>query len=399
MRERWLVISHEATNSGAPRMLLQVLRGVRAARGPEWSCEIVLRRGGALTREFERLGPVHVLSHGWAEGASWRAGFFRKFIDRPWVQPWRLRSGMKRWEKDRFDLVYNNTGTNGEMLPVMRQLECPIVTHVHELGPVLRRFSTRAAIAQTMEHTDRFIAVSPAAAADLVAAGAAGDRVTVVPNFISALPARVKLGDRGELRRQLGLPDDAAVIVGCGHIHAIKGVDLFIEMATVLAARMKGRVHFVWVGGETDRRFAAAVRRQVLREGLESRVRWAGAVDDVTPWFAASDGVVVTSREESFSMVALEAAAMGRPVAGFAGARGLRHLLGDSAALLAPGHNVAALAQIVEMWLREPGRADQMGMALREKVAGRFLAGPRVADILSVVDAAIAEKKEGRASA
>ena len=49
MAERWLIVAHDASNSGAPRMLLEVLRGVRAVRGPDWSCEILLVRGGVLT--------------------------------------------------------------------------------------------------------------------------------------------------------------------------------------------------------------------------------------------------------------------------------------------------------------------------------------------------------------
>lgn len=367
-------------------MLLRILQGVQAVRGPEWSCEILLRRGGALRGEFERMGPVHMLSHPWASGGSIGAGLMRKFVDRPWIQPRRLERGMKQWEKNRFDLVYNNTATNCYLVSAARRLRCPILTHVHELGSVLRQFNTAIELAQTMENTDRFIAVSPAAASELIGGGAPADRVTVVPNFLSTLPAAAGPVERTALRRLLGLHPDAAVIVGCGHLHPIKGTDLFVELAGILAARSTRPLCCVWLGGDTDRRFALEVRREVTRRRLESSVRFVGPVAEVAPWFAGSDLVAVTSRVESFSLVALEAAALGRPVVGFQAARGLDDLLGAAPELMVRDLDPAAMASMAERLLADPARALELGDRLRGRVRDSFLAGPRIAQILSLVD-------------
>jgi glycosyltransferase involved in cell wall biosynthesis len=383
MAERWLVISHEATNSGAPRMLLQILRGVSALRGAEWKCEILLRRGGVLEPEFARLGPVHLLPHPWAEGRSLRAGIYRKFFDRPWIQPRRLFRWIRHWEGAGFDLVYNNTATNSYLVPAARRLGCPIVTHVHELGCAMRRFNTPAALAQTLMNTDRFIAVSPSVMADLVDCGAPADRVTVVPNFLPKLPAEPDAAARAALRQQLGLPADAWVVTGCGHVDHIKGTDLFVEVAAVLKGRIRRPLCFTWIGGVTDARFARSVRRLVRRRGVSDVVRFIGAVEEPAPWFGASDVVAVTSRFESFSLVALESAALGRPVVGFAGARGLASVLGGSS-LLAADHDPAAMASIVLSLLENTVYAQDVGQRLRSRVGAEFLATPRIREILSV---------------
>jgi glycosyltransferase involved in cell wall biosynthesis len=383
MAERWLVISHEATNSGAPRILLAVLRGIRAAR-PDWSCEIFLRQGGALYADFARLGPVQVLSHRWAEGRSLRAGIYRKFFDRPIAQPRRIAVWMKRWQNTRFDLVYNNTATNGYLVAAARKLGCPILTHVHELGYAMRRFNTPGALAQTVENTHHFLAVSPAVAADLAECGAPPEHISITPNFLTTLPDEPLPAMRAALRASLGLPANAYVITGCGHIDWVKGTDLFVETAAALARRTQRKLQFVWVGGETDRRFAGEVRRLVRRRNLEEIIRFIGAVPDANPWFAASDAVVVTSRFESFSLVALEAGGLGRPVLGFAGSRGLTVLLGGEPALLAPGHDADALAAALADLLQDPVRADERGRRLRAKIATGFMAGPRIAAIAAV---------------
>src|SRR5690349_17324769 len=90
VRERWLFVSHEASNSGAPRMLLKIIEGIHAAQGDGWSCEVLLLRDGPLAVEFARHGPVHLFGHPWARGMSLGARLYRRFIDRPWGQPHRL---------------------------------------------------------------------------------------------------------------------------------------------------------------------------------------------------------------------------------------------------------------------------------------------------------------------
>ena len=384
--ERWLVVAHEATNSGAPRMLLEVLRGVRAARGPGWSCEILLRRGGPLAAEFETLGRVHLLSHPWAQGPMLRAGIFRKFIDRPWVQPRRLAAAIAELRPARFDLVYNNTATNEYLVPAVRSLGGPVLTHVHESAQVLREFTTPAALAQTLDNTDHFLAVSPAVAADLAAAGVPAGRITLAPNFLPALPPEPDPSARLALRAALKLPPESFVVAGCGHIHGIKGTDLFVETAAALAGRLAQPVTFVWLGGETDAGFARDVKRLVHQRNLEGIVRFVGPVPDTRPWFAASDVVAVTSRVESFSLVALEAAGLGRPVTGFAGARGLTELLGGEPGLLVPDFDPAAMAGVLLKLAQDAPAAEKQGRRLRAKVAADFLAGPRITALLAVID-------------
>jgi glycosyltransferase involved in cell wall biosynthesis len=386
MAERWLVIANEATNSGAPRMLLEVLRGVRAARGPDWTCEILLRRGGALVGEFAGFGPVRILSHPRAFGPGPGSRAYRTLVDRPWFQPRRLAGWLGPWQESGFDLVYNNTATNGFVVPAVRRLGCPILTHVHELGYALRRFNTAASLRQTLENSDHFLAVSPAVALDLEACGVAAARITLMPNFLPALPPAPEAAARPALRARLGLPPDTLVVAGCGHIDRLKGTDLFVRMAASLARATPGKIACIWIGGETDALFAWKVRRLVRRHGLGDRVRFVGAVPDAGPWLAASDVVAITSRVESFSLVALEAAALGRPVVGFADARGLAGMLGAEPDLLVPGFDAAAMAAVVHGLLQDSSRANALGRRLRARVGAEFLAGPRIAALLSVVD-------------
>ena len=387
MPERWLVIAHEATNSGAPRMLLDILRGVRATRGADWSCEIILRRGGPLVEDFARLGPVRILtSYRWMDGPALGSRLCRLLVDRPWVQPARLKNWFEQWRGTRFDLVYNNTATNGFIVSAVRNLSCPVLTHVHELGYSLRRFNTTKSLGQTLVNSDHFLAVSPAVATDLARCGVSAGRITVVPNFLKALPVECEGDARCAKRIKLGLPPDVLIVTGCGHIDGLKGTDLFVEMAAALVGMTSREILFNWIGGESDSYFAGRVRRLVRRRGIEKSIRFVGEVPNADAWFGASDVVAVTSRVESFSLVALEAAAAGRPVVGFSGARGLEDLLGKEPGLLVDNFDPVAMASVVHGLLHDSLRAVAVGQRLRLKVEGEFLAGPSIASILGIVD-------------
>jgi glycosyltransferase involved in cell wall biosynthesis len=389
MAERWLVICHEMSNSGAPRVLLEVLRGVQSARGSRWGCEILACRGGALRPEFARLGPVHVLSHHWAQSRSLFGGLWRKFVDRPWIQPRRFASWMTRNRGRTFDLVYNNTTTNSYVVAGVRSFGSPILTHVHELGYAMRRFNAPADLAQTLDNTDYFLAVSSAVAADLLEAGVSYERIRVTPNFLTTLPSEPTSHDRTVLREQLNLPLDAWIVAGCGHIDWLKGPDLFVEAAAILASKTSQKVRFVWLGGVTDRRIARQLRRQVRRLGLETLIKFPGPVPDAAPWLAASDLVAVTSRYESFSLVAMEAGALARPVIAFQQSRGTLELLGNEPGLLVPKMDSVSLAATMFQHLTHPSQATEYGQRLRVKIAANFMAGPRIQAISTIADALI----------
>ena len=366
--DRWLVLAHEATNSGAPRMLVEVLRAVRAAQGAQWQCEILLDRGGPLTSELATFGPLHRLTPRWAEGPRPLARILRGLIDRPWLKPHRLRRLVRAWQQSGGGVIFSNTATNGRLLSALPTGAGPVVTHVHELEYGLQRFNRPRDLAATLARTQRFVAVSTAVATDLRARGVPAERVTVVPNFLATLPPSpaVPLA-RAEVCRRLGLAPTTRIVLGCGHVDPLKGTDLFVAMIAQLATQPGGPVIGVWLGGDIDRRYA-----QRVRELAGPRVRFVGEVADPDLYYAASDLVTVTSRVESFSRVALEAGAMGRPVLAFAAARGPADLLPPAA--LVPEMTAAAMSAAATPLLLDAAIAELLGRELRARIAAGFLA-------------------------
>jgi glycosyltransferase involved in cell wall biosynthesis len=176
------------------------------------------------------------------------------------------------------------------------------------------------------------------------------------------------------------LAPNTRFVTGCGHIDPIKGTDLFVEMAGMLGSANDVPLAFIWIGGIADRKYAARVQSSAAKS-----VIFVGEVEDPSLYFAASEVVVVTSRVESFSRVALEAGALGRPVLAFAAARGPADLLPPEC--LVTDLSATAMAASISSLLASPASACQLGAALRIRIEEGYLAQPWIDRLLKRIAA------------
>ena len=399
MTRRAIVVGHEASRSGAPRVLDCLLQEIVSRHSDKWGCDVWLRDGGDDLDYWQRTHAAILLAHHWSGHRSVRSRFWRRFWDRPYGQPRAFRRSVSRLPAGEHSVIHLNTITNGDLLPILAQLGLPTVIHVHEAAESLHRFVNVGERRNTLKYATQFIAVSSSCRDDLIQSwNLEPSRVSVVPNFIRSIPAEIGREEaRCVIMQQRGIPIDGRFVVVVGNIDRIKGPDLFLDALGRVGNRLGGQeqIRAAWVGGISDHGMARLLeRRLALDLGLKS-VHWPGRILNVPQWMAAADVVVVTSREESFSMVALEAAALGRPVVCFAGARGPLEVLGRRSELVAPGFDVASMADRIVALLRNPEMAEVLGRELRELVASRFLARDRVPEILGIWEAA-AELWRGR---
>jgi glycosyltransferase involved in cell wall biosynthesis len=120
--------------------------------------------------------------------------------------------------------------------------------------------------------------------------------------------------DRQALRRSLGLPELARIILFTGRLIAWKGPQRLIEAFAQIAASHPDAVLVLAGKGNLE----PALRAQIAERGLEPRTIFAGFQHERIPlYYAAADVMVVPStREETFGMVTIEALSSGCPVLG-----------------------------------------------------------------------------------
>lgn len=105
-------------------------------------------------------------------------------------------------------------------------------------------------------------------------------------------------------------------------------------------------------GGDFDPDWAAWLRAETQRLGLEDRVDFVGNVADPTPEFDRATLFVLPSRYEGYGMAFAEALAFGLPILG-ARAGAVPDLVPDDAGILVPPDDAAALAQALTRLLND----------------------------------------------
>jgi glycosyltransferase involved in cell wall biosynthesis/GT2 family glycosyltransferase len=174
--------------------------------------------------------------------------------------------------------------------------------------------------------------------------------------------------DAGTVRRGLGVPHDALLVVGVGQVVHRKGIDVLIDAVSQLDAH--DRVVVRWIGDGPDR---GQLERRARSLGLESTVRFvtaaeAGARDQLFATVAASDIYVQPSREEGLPLALVEAMALGRPVVASA-VNGIPEVVRhEDTGLLVPAGDPSALAKALAGLIEDPARRAELGDAGRRHV-------------------------------
>jgi glycosyltransferase involved in cell wall biosynthesis len=111
-------------------------------------------------------------------------------------------------------------------------------------------------------------------------------------------------------RQELGLPNDAFVMITIGRMVARKAT---VQLIDNFAASGIANAHLVIVGDGPD---APAVEKRANELGVRNRVHMLGQVSDAEKYAALSvaDAFVTASQHEGFGLVFLEAMAFGLPV-------------------------------------------------------------------------------------
>ncbi|WP_348766659.1 glycosyltransferase family 4 protein [uncultured Salinisphaera sp.] len=117
--------------------------------------------------------------------------------------------------------------------------------------------------------------------------------------------AAVEAGRR--TRAELGIADDAPVFICVGSGFERKGVNT----AIAALAKTHPAAHLLVVGRDSR---MGNYRRMARAHGVDARVHFTGARDDVRPYFWAADALVHPALYEAFGIVIAEAMAAGLPV-------------------------------------------------------------------------------------
>ena len=377
-----LFLGHEASRTGAPLLLLELIRWL--AKHSNLRPSVLLKRGGELESDFRAIAPTWCFGE---ECERMNRGLRRRLFRKLRLLRIRKPNLVKLYPAEEYPVIYANTI---ETCDLALQLIGPgrrLIMHVHELAYGTSLSGLAEVLKTSVSVTNVYIAASDAVADYLIKdIGVSREKIQVIHEFPVAVGSNGASEDtRQSVRRRLQISENTLVVGMCGGVHWRKGPDLFVQLAMHTKRRLGlAKCLFLWLGGSSsDQR---EILHEIAQAGLKDVCRFITAVPNPQDYFCAFDLFALTSREDPFSVAMLEAAASGLPIVCFACAGGAPELVEKDAGIIVPYLDIPAMADACTELLLDEERRRKLGEKARAKVLTRYTIALQAPKILTVLE-------------
>lgn len=323
---RIVFLCHEAERTGVPILLLRLVKWLRSTHDVR-SCVIFLR-GGPLEEEFRRHATVFKWSlitkpknRSIAESIVnlFARGVHR--VSRPLRMYWLIKSFNP-------DVLYLNTvacipffARHHKLLNFRRK-----ILHCHEMPFTITRYVPDQLL-HLFKRMDRIIAVNSATVEYFRKVGYPTSGILHVTEYLDEQDVRNKNGSAA-----VSTP---FVILGAGLASWRKGIDLFVQTAVNFSKIYKSPFEFRWVG-YIDSKLRKQLLYEIEMSNLKGKVILCEEQKDISKFISESHVLLLTSREDPYPLVMLEAAAHAKPTVYFSGAGGAAEFVNDARFAVSP---------------------------------------------------------------
>jgi glycosyltransferase involved in cell wall biosynthesis len=385
-RRHLLVVAHAGGRGGAEHCLDTTLEHLDQTK---WQLSALFPTNGAMVESAKAHGATVVVQrHVWwmaFEPSFWYA---RQLLALPYrvikLARWIRRHGVA--------LVYSNTAVIPEGALAARLAKVPHVWHVHEvLTPAhwRPRLLPMGVLTRLIGRLSRRVVFESASARAVAGRAVPEAKARVIANSLRTLPSGAG-ASRDDVRRELEIAPSDFVVLWIGRFSERKRPQLLVEALARMSHANMTTALFVGEGPIRD-----DLENHRLRLGIpELRARVLPFRDDLAPLFRAGDVLVLTSDEESFGLVLIEAGAAGLPVIATR-AQGPSEIVVDAdTGFLVDLGDAAALAERLDQLAQDAALRGRLGAAGAARVASEYSARRNTERLERVFQEALGEPAE-----
>lgn len=336
-----LVIGHEAGLTGAPILLLHLLQLLKN----EYSITIILKRGGALEDEFRGIAKTLVLK---SQSYSQQKNILKMLADR-FSYLYNQFRAIPLFIKA--DFIFSNTICNGRLLHRFRFIKRPVITYVHELESVLQYYNLKKDTHYSLIHSEILLFPSFAVQENIFKNyNFAYYKTQHFPyyfppedfNFTEA----EKIQLRKDFRKKWNIPENSFLIAGMGIVSERKGTDKFIETAKN-AIGQDEHIYFIWIGDFDTGNFSQTIKNDYSAKKYPDRLIFTGKLKYAASNLLPFDLFFLSSVEDPYPLVVLEAAYQQVPTVCFRNSGGIVEFLKDGTGYILNDDTPKATAQFI----------------------------------------------------
>ncbi len=267
---------------------------------------------------------------------------------------------------ENFDVIYANTVATSSVFWLLKQLSKPIISHFHELPFSINLYSEKDELNEMLTISDSIIGCSNAVSSNLITNYTINpEKVTTIHSFVDneAILDKISKIDEHQLRLKFNIPANKKIIISCGNAEYRKGVDLFIEVASAFKtnSNLKNEVVFVWVGIQKSGELYEKCLELIETNKIQDIVILIEQTPMAQELIGISTIFALTSREDPFPLVMLEAAVCSKPIVGFIESGGSAEFIEHDAGILIKDFDTLKMAAEIDFLLNNQEKSRMMG--------------------------------------
>jgi glycosyltransferase involved in cell wall biosynthesis len=352
-QQRIVIVGHDAHRNGAQINMLNMVRCLKQ----EFQIDvlILLLKGGELVTEYEHVGTTLVLDNAenWKQNLKDIAIYYKSL-------------GTKK--------VISNTVVTSEVVQILKTLDYHIISLVHELPSLIESQNLQKDCWNIASNADSIVFASSFVANEFVNRYyPEPKKILIAPQGIIFNPHRDQRQKiRLEIREKLDFSENTLLIIGCGFGDKRKGIDLFVLMAGIVSRLLAHtNIAFIWVGAVEDN-LSSYIRADIKGLGLDNSFHITGFVQDTARYYVAADIFALTSREDPFPSVVMEAYYAVLPVVGLDGGGPYVDIVNNKTGALVPYLDVSAMSEAIVSLVEGTSRRNRISKYVHQYCRDNF---------------------------
>ena len=346
MQRKLLIITHEASRTGAPLVMLHFLNWLKNNK-PEITIDVLALKGGALESNFKASCNEYFDYQDFVKPK--KKTFFKRVLLKLKLHKKTDSKALfiKKISKENYTLFYANTiaALPTAISLISESKTSKLIAHVHELNTTIRQdLPSFKALAESV---DQFIAPSQLVKRNLT------DNWSINENKIDVVYECAKINkiDTNNLNSE---KDKVFTVGASGTVNWRKGHDVFLQLARYVSSNHSNyKINFVWVG-KIPQREKVILEEDLKKLGLNDRVVFTGEVENPSTYFNNFDVFVMTSREDPFPLVCIEVGMLGKPIISFDKAVGTNEVLQNAGGFIVPYLSIEAMSEKIIEYFDTP---------------------------------------------
>jgi hypothetical protein len=355
-----MVVSHEASRTGAPVLALNLVRRLKHSH----NVVVLLLKDGPLTPDFASESTTTYVM---ADNHFWSAA----------IAPHKIKV-----QHPEISAAFVNSVVSFPVVSSLKVEGIKVISLIHEFASYIKPASILGEMlldsnvvifSAPIIHKDAVRLLGDLGSAQVVILPQGKCDVSEEPKPLSESSMKIKqtlIAQKGS--RQL--------VLGGGTVNIRKGVDLFIQAAATFKSRHPDQpVLFAWAGHgfdpEKDLGYSVYLEDQIRRSGLEDSFTFLGELDDINVAYELSDVFWLTSRLDPLPNVGIDAICLGLPIVCFENASGIADVLvaaGMTSTCVAGYVDVDGLVTRTAALLQDDGLRQRVSSDLKKLGAERF---------------------------